>query len=247
MENFKERIKVVLPTQNLNDNEARRAYEQFVSEQEEPFVLFINYLNKYINELKERGVISPFLKFYARIKSTSSAIENHDKKALDDVFGIEFICATDGEIQILQREIESLLSIHKIKSHNKENGYKAIHHSCTLKEGTVNNISMKQGGIKGNKNNFPVIEIQYKTIQVYYEAVFGKASHEKYKDTELSKIQELYDNGKLKAGEDIPNTWISNAEGDRAKRMSVEEVLKKMYPSLVLKNEKSKLIELIGE
>ncbi len=186
-------------------------------------------------------MISPFLKFYARVKSTNSALENHDKKALDDVFGIEFICATDREIQILQEEIDKLLKVRRIKSHNKDNGYRAVHHSCIINEDTrdaINNMSMRQYGVKEDKESFPVVEIQYKTIEVYYEAVYGKASHEKYKDAELSKIQALYDAGKLEVGEDIPDTWIFNPEGDRVKKMSTEEVLKKMYPSLVLKSDK---------
>lgn len=239
---FKERIKVILPiTSKLNNDEAKQTYEKFVLEQEEPFILFINYLNKYVNELRGKGMISPFLKFYARVKATNSALENHNKKALDDVFGIEFICATDREIQILQKEIEKLLKVRRVKLHNKENGYRAIHHSCTINEDTIdviNDISSKQYGVKEEKEKFPVVEIQYKTIEVYYEAVYGKASHEKYKDTEMSKIQTLYDEGKLEAGEDIPDTWVSNVEGDRVRKMSAEEVLKKMYPSLVLKSDK---------
>jgi len=238
---FKERIKFKLPTSNLTNIEARQAYENFVLGQEESFILFINYLNRYVNQLRERGVISPFLKFYARVKATNSALENHDKKALDDVFGIEFICATDREIELLQRELETLLNVGRTKIHNKDNGYRAIHHSCSIKEDiidAINDISMKQYGVQECKKNFPVVEIQYKTVEVYYEAVYGKASHEKYKDTELSKIQSLYDEGKLEVGEDIPDTWISNAEGDRVKKMSIQEVLRKMYPSLVLRSDK---------
>lgn len=241
MESFRERIKVNLPTGKLNKNEARDTYERFVLEQEEPFILFINYLNRYVNQLRKEGKISPFLEFYARVKSTNSALENHDKKALDDVFGIEFICASDREIAVLQKEIETLLEVCRVKTHNKENGYRAVHHSCTINKDTINainDISMKQYGVQEEKESFPVVEIQYKTIEVYYEAVYGKASHEKYKEAELSKIQELYDNGKLQVGEDIPDTWISNVEDDKVKKMSTEEVLKKMYPSLVLKSDK---------
>ena len=49
----------------------------------------------------------------------------------------------------------------------------------------------------------------------------------------------------LKVGEDIPDTWISNAEGDKVRKLSTEEVLKKMYPSLVLKSDKK--MEMQGE
>ena len=197
-------------------------------------------------DIRIKGVISPFLNFFARIKATNSALKNHDKKALDDVFGIEFICATDREIQIVQQELERLIYVGKIKMHDKNNGYKAVHHSCSIKESIINEInnnSKKECGVREGKEKFPVVEIQYKTIQVYYEAVYGTASHEKYKDTQLPKLQEFYDEGKLQVGKDIPHMWASNPLDANAKKMSMEEVLKKMYPSLALKSERTEMLE----
>lgn len=241
MKNFKESIKVDLEEVKLTEREARQTYERFVLEQQEEFVLFINYLNQYINGLREKGVISPFLKFYARVKATNSALKNYEKKALDDIFGIEFICATDEEIEILQKELEPILKIHKIKLHNKENGYKAIHHSSSIRQETKAELTKKMGDkSKKTQETFPAIEIQYKTIGVYYEAVYGKASHEKYKDTKLSQLQTLYDNDSLTVGEYIPYMWISNADTDNVRELSTEEVLRKMYPSLKLGGDKRK-------
>lgn len=239
MTDFKESIKVDLANlreTRLTQQEARRTYEIYVREQEAQFVAFVNYLNQYINSLKAQGVISPFLKFYARIKATNSALKNYEKKALDDIFGIEFICATEEEIEIVQQALRPILKTHKIKEHDKENGYKATHNSCSIRKETKKQLEEK---IKGSKQDkFPVMELQYKTVGVYYNAVFGSASHEKYKDTKLPQLQVLYDSGKLEVGTDIPHMWISKADTDNARKLSTEETLKKMYPSLRLKQER---------
>lgn len=241
MTDFKESIKVDLKTIQLTQEEAKETYEIYVREQEEQFILFVNYLNQYINGLKAQGIISPFLKFYARIKATNSALKNYEKKALDDIFGIEFICATAEEIEILQQALEPILKIHKIKMHDKENGYKATHHSCSIKKERKEELCKKAK--EGRCDKFPAMEIQYKTIEVYYAAVYGSASHEKYKDTKLPQLQALYDSGNLAIGTDIPHMWISKADTDNARKLSIEETLKKMYPSLKLKQERSQDVQ----
>lgn len=242
MENFRDSLKVDLEKVKLTERQAKQSYEKFVLAQQDQFVMFINYLNQYVNNLKKQGIISPFLKFYARVKATNSALKNFEKKALDDVFGIEFICATDDEIKILQQEIDKILKTHKVKIHNKENGYKAIHNSCTIKQEIKDELTKKIAEKKDIlEDKFPIMEIQYKTVTVYYESVYGKASHEKYKDTKLPQLQALYDNGNLTVGEYIPYMWISNASTECARELTTEEVLKKMYPSLKLeKNRENK-------
>lgn len=237
MIDFKERIKVSVKEKKLTKREAKETYEKFIDIQQKQFIIFINYLNRYINELREQGIISPFLKFYARIKTTNSALENCERKALDDVFGIEFICSTEREIEVLQQMLEKIIKVHKIKLHDKENGYKAVHHSCSIKDETIEQL--EKGIWKREYSGFPVVEMQYKTIQVYWEAVSGRASHEKYKDTKIPQLQELYDKGKLKEGEDIPHMWISNADKDNVRSLSTKEILRKMYPSLQLEKKVS--------
>ena len=240
MNDFRNRIKVDIPENKLSDLEARRVYEQFVSSQQQQFLLFINYLNKYINELREQGIISQFLEFRARIKTTNSALNNYEKKALDDIFGIEFICATDTEIEIVKSKIKQITCIHKEKEHNKDNGYRATHHLCSIIDELVeklNDIAEKQGKQRKMSAEFPAIEIQYKTIQVEYQATYGTASHEKYKNTQLPELQEVYDSGLLRVGEHIPRMWVSDPNNDNMRELRVEEVLKKMYPSLILRKD----------
>ena len=238
MSDFKKRIKVDMSEDKLSELEARRVYEEFVESQKEQFLLFINYLNKYINELREEGIISQFLEFRARIKTSNSALNNYEKKALDDIFGMEFICATDTEIEIVKSKIKKLVYIHKEKQHNKENGYKATHHSCSIIDELVeklNNIAESKGKPRKMNVEFPVIEIQYKTIEVEYQATYGTASHEKYKNTQLPELQKLYDTGLLKVGKHIPRMWISDSNNNEMRELRMEEVLKKMYPSLIIK------------
>ena len=109
MNNFKESLKLTnYEPSPLSEREARRTYEKFVIEQEEPFILFINYFNKYINNLRDQGKITPHLAFYARVKAANSAYQNHSNgKSLDDAFGIEILATSESEYRILMKAIES--------------------------------------------------------------------------------------------------------------------------------------------
>lgn len=231
----------------LSEREARRTYEKFIIDQEEQFILFINYLNQYINHLRDLGKITPHLAFYARVKATNSAYQNHiDSKTLDDVFGIEILATSKEELETLMKELESssedehlLRIVAPPKKHDKENGYKAEHHSCCLEPKLVeilNTLSGKTGANQISDQLFPLIELQYKTFEVYYQGNFGTASHEQYKNTEIQQIQALYDAGILTVGEYIPTMWVSDPYSDNVRELSSRDVLKKMYPSLKLKD-----------
>lgn len=232
----------------LTEREARRAYNKFVIDQEEQFIMFINYLNQYINYLRDLGKITPHLAFYARVKATNSAYQNHaEGKALDDVFGIEILATAEAEYRTLMKEIESnpkathLIRVVASKKHDKENGYKAEHHTCIIEPKLVEKLNSLAGRFIQDRipdQFFPLIELQYKTMEVYYQGNFGTASHEEYKNTEIKSIQKLYDSGMLTIGEYIPNMWMSNPDSDHVKELETRDVLKKMYPSLVLKDQK---------
>lgn len=249
MNDFKESLKPerfeVTP---LTEREARRTYEKFVLDQEDQFILFINYLNRYLNYLRDIGTITPELAFYARVKATNSAYKNHNEgKTLDDVFGIEILATSEAEYRTLMQEIESnnnqtkLLRVCHIKKHNKENGYKAEHHTCSIEPELVKILNLLLG--KSEDNNisdqlFPLIEFQYKTMKVHYEGNRGTASHELYKNTEIENVQKLYDDGLLTVGEYIPTMWRSDPYNDDVRELSSRDVLKKMYPSLKLRDTK---------
>lgn len=196
--------------------------------------------------------------FYARVKATNSAYKNHsDGKTLDDVFGIEILATAEEEYKTLMAEIESpekpessektdsspeevhLLRVHHTKNHDKQNGYKAEHHTCSIEPKlveTLNNLLGKSRNEKISDQLFPLIEFQYKTFEVYYQGNFGTASHEQYKNTEMQQIQALYDADLLTVGEYIPTMWVSDPYSDNVRELSSRDVLKKMYPSLKLKD-----------
>lgn len=230
----------------LSEREARRTYEKFVLDQEDQFILFINYFNRYLNYLRDIGMITTELAFYARVKATNSAYKNHsDGKALDDVFGIEILATSEKEYKTLMTEIESspdttrLLRVHHIKNHNKENGYKAEHHTCSIEPRLVKILNKILGKSKStliSDQLFPLIEFQYKTMKVHYDANLGTASHEQYKNIEIRQIQSLYDADLLTVGEYIPTMWRSDAYSDNVRELTSRDVLKKMYPSLKLKD-----------
>ena len=84
----KEEFRAKLKVTPINEREKISEYNRFVAEQEKPFILFINSINKYINKLRKKGILSNFLEVRARIKASSSALRNDETKALDDVFGM---------------------------------------------------------------------------------------------------------------------------------------------------------------
>ncbi len=229
----KEEFRAKLKVTPINEREKISEYNRFVAEQEKPFILFINSINKYINKLRKKGILSNFLEVRARIKASSSALRNDETKALDDVFGMEFICATEREIEILRENIEKLVSITKLRDHNKENGYKAVHCMYSIGDELVERLNQTSRR-KYDRNLFPIVEAQYKTIQVFYESNYGTASHEKYKDTNIDEVQRLYNSGQLVPGVYLPYMWVSDPNNDNMRELSTEEIIRKIYPTLDL-------------
>lgn len=76
-----------------------------------------------------------FLKKSQKTRQLKDSGEELEKdKTLDDIFGIEIVCATEDEISLLKEVLEKFLSkTRPTKKHNKENGYKADHDSYYLK------------------------------------------------------------------------------------------------------------------
>ena len=90
----------------------------------------MDYVYTTVDNLKQKAKISPFIEIRARIKDIQSAFSNFEKnKMLDDIFGIEIICANEYEISVIKTELEKALRSPKSRSkfYNKPNGYKAWH------------------------------------------------------------------------------------------------------------------------
>ena len=122
MEEFRESLKVNLnekKEEKLTEEQARDIYKRYVAEQQEQFIAFINYLNQYLNKLKEKYEVLKNVQLRARIKATKSALKNYEIKALNDVFGIEFVCENEEGLKMLQNEMSRILNVTRIKVHNK--------------------------------------------------------------------------------------------------------------------------------
>lgn len=198
-------------------------YIEFVNSQEQGFIRFINYINSVVNILKQKAKVSQFIEIRARIKDINSAIANYEKnKLLDDVFGVEIICANEHEINIIKEELEKNFKSTRSKSHNKPNGYKAEHECYSVKEDS------KSDGItdwKLNKFDVPAVECQFKTIEVELNP---EASHHDYKKVNMEEIQNKLMSKTLKIGKEIPRMWVSRE--NEMKELTYKEIIQRIYP-----------------
>jgi len=230
-------------TQILSNAEKYDYYEDYISTQKKPFLDFMNYLNNWINQQKAEGLISDYVELRARIKAPSSALKNDSDKALDDAFGMELICATDQEIKYLLNELSNFMyNSTKSKSYNKKNGYKAEHRYLTLKQECYNLLypNMDNDSQDLLSSQVPLIEFQLKTIEIDIIANLGSADHTAYKGSSRDDIQELYNKGELKVGQNLPRMWCS--ENGTMKLLSDERTAKKLYPFLNITNTLEKTI-----
>ena len=97
--------------------------------------------------------------------------------------------------------------------------------------------------IKGQPSEYiPIIECQFKTIQVAIEANIGSASHGDYKGVNMTEIQKEYNSPNGIPLSRIPIMFYSelkrNANGEvvEPKQLSSDETLRKLYPSLRTNN-----------
>lgn len=198
-------------------------YLDFIKAQEDGFMRFIQYINEKVDILKKQAKISPFIEIRARIKDTKSAIKNFGyDKMLDDVFGVEIICANENEIKIIKEELEKCFKSTRHKTHNKPNGYKAEHESYSVKHSIQDN-QVEQYRLKDD--DVPVVECQFKTIEVELNP---EASHHDYKKVNREVIQTELENKVLDIGEDIPKMWVSRENG--MVELTYKEVIQRIYP-----------------
>lgn len=150
-------------------------YNEFVKSQEQGFMRFINYINHLVDTLKKKAKISPFIEIRARIKDSNSALKNHfEDRLLDDVFGVEIICANEKEKLIIKEELEKYFKTTRSKKHDKANGYKAEHESYSANKEKMEHI--REWNL--DKDDVPAVECQFKTIEVELNPT---ASHHDYK------------------------------------------------------------------
>lgn len=217
--------------QILNDASKFMIYNEYVESQKNGFVAVMNFVNNKINDLIDKGKISEFIQVRGRIKSAESAINNDSSKALDDIFGMEIITATDKEITTILQSLTPYMLKTKCKNHDKPNGYKAKHKYWTFKSDKMNYMPEDINYEKG----IPMIEFQFKTSEVYVKCNNGgTADHTTYKGETVDEIQKKYDTKQFNVF-NTPTMWVSEKDDNGISKMrllSSEETLKKLYPFL---------------
>lgn len=219
----------------VNNAEKYEIYQDYVAQQKEPFKAVMHYFNDMLNELKEKGKISDMFEFRARIKSPESAFANDSIKALNDIFGMEFLGATEKEVEFALKEFSKRAhNTRDPKKHNKSNGYVAEHRSFELNKDVAEEIAQK---FNINPTYLPLFECQFKTISVAIEAHKGTAAHMDYKGDNPREIQKMYDDGRFIIGHNIPQMWVS--KNNQMVKLSSDETLKKLYPFLDMTKKKN--------
>lgn len=213
----------------VSQNAKLMAYYEYVVDQKKGFTSIMDFIVARIQDLIDQGRVSDFAEIRARIKSPESSLKNDKTKALDDIFGIEIITATEAEYDTIIRNLTPYMNKTKCKKHNKDNGYVAKHKYWTFKKD-------KMGHLEGNldyESNIPMIEFQFKTSEVQISCNTGPANHEDYKGEKREDIQRKFDEGKFNVF-NTPLMWVSERKDQKLamRLLSEEETLKKVYPFL---------------
>lgn len=105
---------------NITDTQSMELYNDYVRTQKDGFVKALSVVDDTLEKLRLEGKISEYAKWYARIKHFENAMKNendnvnNDKeqnKALDDVFGVRILGASDNELKIIQDSLERKFSV----------------------------------------------------------------------------------------------------------------------------------------
>lgn len=222
LEQYKVHIDEEEQAKIINSVNKENLYADFISSQEQGFIRFMNYIYTVVDELKRKAKVSQFIEIRARIKDVVSALANFDKnKLLDDVFGIEIICATENDIHTIKNELEKYLHSTRTKFHDKTNGYKAWHECYSAKESAKEQL--KKWDLYGEC--VPAVECQFKTMTVELNP---EASHHDYKNVDKAQMQSKLGNETLKVGIQIPRMWVSRENGFH--ELQYKEIIQRVYP-----------------
>lgn len=117
-------------------NQEMDVYRKLIEETLPGYIKFMEAINLAITSLEDNLIMSD-VKFKARIKDAIGSVKNTEQKALDDIFGFEFITPNERDKEILMLLINKIYDekiCSKEKSHNKSNGYCAYHRVGTVKK-----------------------------------------------------------------------------------------------------------------
>ncbi len=189
-------------------------------------------------------------KDYDLLETDKGRCKTPTLKMLDDVFGITIITDTQEEVDILYKEIQEKFKIEKYKKMNKPN-YHATH------------LTMWKDP---NNEQSPLVECQLKTRQDYIDSydhtlykVESNIERKLEQEDKIQKnqrvklnqdgvrkvegiIQEYYDKGKFSIISNIPRMWEATFNEDEEEmkmiRLTEQQILKRVYPSIVIRSDK---------
>lgn len=208
----------------MQDKEfTKRYYTNYIQSRKAGYEITLAIVGQIISKLQEDYKISNDVKVLGRIKSFESAYENNNKKAVDDCFGIRII-AQRIDLQEIKNNIENNFIIKKNKRHipKDKKDYDALHQM-----GYINFKFI-------NKNNarciFPVVEIQYWTIQLENKTINGILSYSNYKKDFHDKVLKEYRNNSSNLKDYLPIYY--EIENNKLRELPARETLYKLYPEI---------------
>ena len=146
------------PYEKIDDEERVNLYKNYYEKQIPQFEAYLEFVNKIMCVLKHYRLVTGRTNFTARVKSIDSALENDQKKALNDIFGMGINAGIAGESELLYLLLSSSLTSTRNIVKNKENGYAAHHFSGFPK---YSNLSEKLRTILNTKFDAEEMYKQY--------------------------------------------------------------------------------------
>lgn len=208
-------------------------YSNFIDNIGETFSIKRRLLMSIIENGIKNKAINEEVKMTSRIKSNKSVYENKKlNKNLDDIFACTILTKTQEELDFLYNQI-------------KENeDIKIVREKAIKKEKFVAQHIYLLIGKEPN-----VIECRLQTIQEfensYLHALYKENGDEELSDEQIKAIEEskqrLYNSGSAQIYSEIPLKWSAHYDKQTGKmyekQLTINEVLKELYPFLKLKEE----------
>lgn len=216
-------------------------YKQNIFHQKRGYYYSRKYIESFINYLVNKYPIlfSKNFECTTRIKDFRSAIRNTVKgKKLDDIFGYEFVCNTEEELNIIHDELSKYVTLTSEKKVNKSKGYKATHCYGYIENSNLNDFLSFLSIPEDAKNNchlidnFPLLEFQLKTYDIKHNPNISHYLYKPLLSSEKQLIISKYKSENLKPYIDIPAKWYFDDSKKKMVRMSNSEIIQYEYPFL---------------
>lgn len=227
----------------------KREYNEFIREKIKGYEMTAKIIGRTIRRMQCEDLISENVRVKGRVKSFESAYDNFGKKKVDDCFGIRII-GKDDEIEKIEKQVEQILIIEKVKDHRKraETDYNAIHQMVYLNLIEVASLLNKQNeyylsdeGLKLISKFFPIVEIQYWDEEMDKKCKRGNLSYLNYKHKDINRIIELYRTNPQALFGELPDCYV--IQGKEMQLLSKEETLLEMYPEILAINAQAVTLE----